>query len=86
MNKQVLGTACAFLLGFVAIFAGLYVYRINTMVEPQADMPGLLWPNPIQITQFSLTDTKHQSFDLARVSGRCGISVIPTVRMPAPWR
>lgn len=70
MNKQVLGTVSAFLFGFLAIIAGLYVYQYRSTPEPPADVRGLLWPNPIQITDFSLTDSNAQSFDLARVRGK----------------
>ena len=70
MNKQVLGTVGAFLFGFLAIIAGLYVYQHRSAVEAPADVPGLLWPNPIQITDFSLTDLNAQPFDLARVRGK----------------
>ena len=70
MNKQVLGTLSAFGFGFVAIFAGLYVYRLQTTVEPPADVPGLLWPNPIQITDFAIIDSTSEVFDLSRIEGK----------------
>ena len=70
MNKQVLGTVSAFLFGFLAIFVGLYVYRLQTPSEPPVDVPGLLWPNPIQITDFSLSDASEKPFDLSRITGK----------------
>lgn len=70
MNKQVLGTVCAFVFGFGAIFGGMYVYRMQTTVDPPADVPGLLWPNPVQITDFAITASSNESFDLERIMGK----------------
>ena len=70
MSRQGLATVSAFLLGFVAIFAGLYVYRLQATIEPPADVPGLLWPDPIQITEFAITDSQNQPFDMTRVAGK----------------
>lgn len=70
MTKQILGTVCAFVFGFIAIFGGLYVYRIQTTVDPPVDVPGLLWPNPIQIMDFSIVDSHNQPFDLMRIKGK----------------
>ena len=70
MSRQVLATVSAFLFGFLAIFAGLYVYRLQATVEPPADVPGLLWPNPIQITEFAITDSRNHPFDMSRIEGK----------------
>ncbi len=59
------------LLALVALVAGVLLSQ--SLIKPdnivQTRIPGLLWPNPKQITPFQLIDQNAESFDLESLKG-----------------
>jgi len=71
MSKSLVSIAIAFILGFTGIFIGLTVYqKFNPPLERPNNLPGLLWPKPKALTDFSLLDQDATVFDRRRIQGK----------------
>jgi len=62
------------LLALVALAAGIllslnYNNKPDEIAQTQTTIPGLLWPNPKQITAFHLIDQNSETFDLEKLKG-----------------